>query len=51
MVVTLLYSKHAGKSKADLIDEIARLERELKSKNEEMAVLKKRLSLYKSIDR
>jgi hypothetical protein len=40
---------YTSKSKADLIDEIMRLNKELRAKNEEIAMLKKRLSLYKSL--
>ena len=47
--MTLLYSRNAGKSKAELLDEIARLENELKSKNGEIVILKKRLTMYKSL--
>ncbi len=43
------YTKYAEKSKSELIEEIIRLNKEIKSKNEEIALLKKRLSLYKSI--
>jgi hypothetical protein len=43
------YTKYAEKSKAELIEEIIRLNKEIKGKNEEIALLKKRLSLYKSI--
>lgn len=47
--MTLLFTKHAGKSKAELLDEIVRLEKEIKSKNDEIATLKKKISLYKTI--
>ncbi|HEX2614526.1 MAG TPA: hypothetical protein VHL10_03470 [Nitrososphaera sp.] len=49
MALTLSESRHASKSKAELADEIIRLKNELRSKNEEIMVLKKRLVLYKSI--
>lgn len=48
MPVTLS-DAHTNKSKADLIDEIMRLNKELRGKNEEIAMLKKRLLLYKSL--
>jgi hypothetical protein len=38
-----------SKSKADLIEEIVRLNKELKVKNDEIVMLKKRLLLYKTI--
>jgi hypothetical protein len=38
-----------SKSKPELIDEIVQLNKELKAKNEEIAMPKKRLSLYKSV--
>lgn len=38
-----------SKSKTDLMGEIMRLNKELRARNEEIAVLKKRLLLYKSI--
>jgi hypothetical protein len=47
--MTLLFTRHAGKSKAELLDEIIRLEKELKSRNDEIAMLKKKIALYKSI--
>jgi hypothetical protein len=47
--VTLSYSKHASKSKSDLIEKVEELEKELKVKNEEISTLKKKISLYKSI--
>jgi hypothetical protein len=47
--VTLLYTRHAAKSKAELIDEIIRLEKELKLKDDEVSTLRKKISLYKSI--
>ena len=48
MSVTLS-DAHANKSRPELIDEIVRLSKELRSKNEEIAMLKKRILLYKSI--
>lgn len=39
----------ASKNKAELVDEIMRLNKELRTKNEEIAMLRKRLLLYKSI--
>lgn len=44
-----LSDAYASKSKAELVEEIIRLSKELKSKNEEIAMLKKRLLLYKSL--
>lgn len=38
-----------SKSKIELIDEIIHLNRELRTKNDEIAMLKKRILLYKSI--
>jgi hypothetical protein len=49
LVVTLSFAKNAGKSKTELIDEITRLEKEVRAKNEEIATLRKKLSLYKSL--
>lgn len=49
LTMTLLCTRHASKSKAELLDEIVRLENELKSRNDEIALLKKKISLYKSI--
>jgi hypothetical protein len=47
--VTLSFAKNAGKSKTELIDEITRLEKEVRAKNEEIATLRKKLSIYKSL--
>jgi hypothetical protein len=41
----------AGKNKSELADEIMRLNRELRAKNEEIIMLKKRLLLYKSLSK
>jgi len=41
--------KYTDKTKAELIEEIAKLSKEIKAKNEEIALLNKRLSLYKSL--
>lgn len=49
MALTLSESRHGSKSKAELAEEIIRLNNELRAKNEEIMVLKKRLALYKSI--
>jgi uncharacterized protein YlxW (UPF0749 family) len=49
LAMTLSYSRHADKSKADLIQEVEELERRLKAKNEEISTLRKKISLYKSI--
>lgn len=48
MPVTLS-DTHANKSRTELIEEILRLNRELRGKNEEITTLKKRILLYKSI--
>jgi hypothetical protein len=44
-----LSDAHANKSRTELVEEILRLNKELKSRNEEIAMLKKRILLYKSI--
>ncbi len=44
-----LSDAYAGKSKAEMVEEIMRLNKELRARNEEIAMLKKRLLLYKSI--
>ena len=44
-----LSDAHSNKNKTELVEEIMRLNRELRAKNEEIAVLKKRILLYKSI--
>jgi hypothetical protein len=49
LAMTLIFTRHTGKSKAELLDEIVRLEKELKSRNDEIAMLKKKITLYKSI--
>jgi hypothetical protein len=49
MALTLSESGHVSKSKAELVEEIIRLNKELRAKNEEIMILKKRLVLYKSI--
>lgn len=41
-------ARYANKSKAELVDEIARLDRELRDKTKENEVLKKRIRLYDS---
>jgi hypothetical protein len=41
-------AKYANKSKAELVDEIARLSKELRAKTEENEILKKRIRLYDS---
>ena len=48
MPVTLS-DAHANKTRTELVEEILRLNRELRGKNEEIATLKKRILLYKSI--
>lgn len=49
--MTLSESKYAGKSKTELVDEIIRLNKELRARNEEIAMLKKRILLYKSLSK
>ena len=41
---------YSSKSKHESIEEILRLKKELKARNEEVMMLKKRLSLYRSLD-
>jgi hypothetical protein len=43
------HQKYAGKTKSELIDEILRLSREVREKNDEVSLLRKKLTLYKSI--
>ena len=47
--MTLLYTRHTGKSKAELLEVIVRLEKEIRLRNDEIATLKKKISLYKTI--
>lgn len=47
--MNLSYTKHPGKSKEELVQEIMRLEKELGLRKSEITVLKKKISLYKSI--
>jgi hypothetical protein len=49
MAMTLSESGYMSKSKAELVEEIIRLNNELRTKNEEITILKKRLVLYKSV--
>lgn len=50
MAMTLTeHQKYAGKSRSELIDEIVRLNGEVRARNEEISLLKKKLSIYKSI--
>ncbi|HUG96819.1 MAG TPA: hypothetical protein VMJ94_04705 [Nitrososphaera sp.] len=44
-----LSDAHANKSRTELVEEIMRLNKELRARNEEIATLKKRILLYKSI--
>jgi hypothetical protein len=44
-----LSDTYAGKTKTELVEEIIRLNKEMRVRNEEIAMLKKRLQLYKSI--
>lgn len=41
--------RYAAMTRPELLDEIARLNREVRAKNDEIALLRKRLLLYKSI--
>lgn len=49
MMAMTLSDAHANKTRTELIEEIVRLNKEIRSKNEEIAMLKKRILLYKSI--
>jgi len=44
-----LSDTYGSKSKTDLIEEVMHLSKELRARNEEIAMLKKRVLLYKSI--
>jgi len=44
-----LSDTYGSKSKTELIEEVMRLNKELRARNEEIAMLKKRVLLYKSI--
>jgi hypothetical protein len=48
-VSVTLSDTYAGKTRTELVEEIMLLNRELRTKNSEIAMLKKRLLLYKSI--
>jgi hypothetical protein len=48
-VPVTLSDTYRSKSKTELIEEIMRLNKEIRSKNEEIATLRKRILLYKSI--
>lgn len=41
--------RHQDKSKAELIEEIAKLKKDLKEKSDEIVLLKKKLSIYKDL--
>jgi hypothetical protein len=43
------HQRYAGKTRSELIDEIVRLTKEVREKNDEISVLKKKIALYKSI--
>ena len=43
------HQRYAGRTRSELIDEIARLTKEVREKNDEISVLKKKILLYKSI--
>lgn len=47
--MTLAQHKYANKSRSELISEIARLENDVRAKNAEISVLKKKLALYRSL--
>ena len=49
IALTLSESRYASKIKAELAEEIIRLNKGLRDKNEEILILKKRLVLYNSI--
>ena len=41
--------RYAGKTRSELIDEVVRLTKEVREKNNEISVLKEKIALYKSI--
>lgn len=43
------HQRYGGKTRSELIDEIVRLTKEVREKNDEISVLKKKIVLYKSI--
>ncbi len=43
------YQKYAKSSKTELIDEIARLTEQVRAKDDEISLLKKKLALYRSL--
>jgi hypothetical protein len=43
------HQKYSGKTRSELVDEILRLSREVREKNDELSLLRKKLALYKSI--
>ena len=47
--MTLSESKYWSKTKTELMEEVSRLEKQLKAKIDENALLRKRLAIYKSI--
>ena len=47
--MTLAEHKYANKSRSELIGEIVRLNSEVRTKNEEISLLKKKLALYRSL--
>ncbi|MEO9294566.1 MAG: hypothetical protein ABI347_03085 [Nitrososphaera sp.] len=47
--MTLAEHKYANKSRSELIDEIMRLTNEVKTRNDEISLLKKKLALYRSL--
>jgi predicted RNase H-like nuclease (RuvC/YqgF family) len=44
-----LSNAYSSKSKAELVEEIVRLNKELREKSEQIEMLKKRLLIYKAI--
>lgn len=47
--MTLAEHKYANKNRSELISEIVRLRNEVREKNEEISLLKKKLALYRSL--
>ena len=43
------HQRYAGRTRSELIDEVVRLTKEVREKNNEISVLKKKIALYKSI--
>ena len=47
--MTLSESKYSARTKTELIEEVSRLENQLKAEIDENVLLRKRLAIYKSI--